>query len=117
MLCEFLLKGLSIVLKYQKIIDCLLSVTSNVFHFFAKNAEYPYIVWKESGEGSEVAADNQKLQCSISFDIDLYFKTVDYEFIKKLEKAFNTNRISFQLTDVEYDENSQFINYHYEVEI
>ena len=30
---------------------------------------------------------------------------------------FNTNRISFQLTDVEYDENSQFINYHYEVEI
>ena len=32
-----------------------------MFHFFAKNAEYPYIVWKESGEGSEVAADNQKL--------------------------------------------------------
>ncbi len=100
----------------QKLIDCLLSVTENVSNFFSKDKAYPYIVWKENGEGSEIAGDNKKLQYSMLYSVDVFFKNVDVNFIKKLEKSFNEFRLSFQLTDVEYNEDTETINYHYEVE-
>lgn len=101
----------------RKLINCLLSVTKNVSRFFSKDKIYPYIVWRENGEGSEVAGDNKKIQYSMLYSVDVFFKVIDVKFIKKLENAFNDCHLSFQLTDVVYSEDTEIINYHYEVEI
>ena len=101
----------------QKLIDCLLFVTANVYHFFSKDTKFPYIVWKENSEGSEVAADNKKIQYSLNYSVDLYLKKPNASLIKNLETKFNNARISFQLTNVEYDNDTEIINYHYEVEL
>lgn len=101
----------------QKLIDCLLSVMQNISHFYSKSEVFPYIVWKENSEGSEVAADNKKIQYSLNYSVDLYLKKPDADLIRRLENAFNTFRVSFQLTNVEYNEETEIIHYHYEVEL
>lgn len=101
----------------RKLIDCLLLATENVSHFFSKCIDFPYIVWRENSEGSEVAADNKKIQYSLNYSVDVYLKKPNTSLIKNLETGFNDSHISFQLTDVEYDNDTEVINYHYEVEL
>lgn len=92
----------------------LLSVSNNVGHFEANNANVTHIVYAEDAEGSSVSANNIKECRSIQGSIDLYALPKDLSIADEIEKALNNEDIYFSLETVTPYESDTKVFIHYE---
>lgn len=107
----------SLIKKIQKIRDALNCVSADVYHYEAANKKDQYIVWSEDGEGNSLYADNGIDEQVITGTIDLFTKTEYDEIIDNIQNALEQNLISFQLYDVSYETDTEYIHYQWKFEV
>ena len=76
-----------------------------------------YIVWAEDGEGDPLELDNNKVEQVITGTIDLFTKSEYDELIDTIQDALNQNSISFNLSSVQYETETEYIHYEWRFEI
>lgn len=98
--------------KLSKIRDALLTVTDNVGHYEALNAKDQYIVWAEDSESDSVHADNAKKIQTIQGTIDYFTKKDGGETADQIQDALDkADGVTYQLSSVQYEEETGFIHY------
>ncbi|MFR5876326.1 MAG: hypothetical protein ACLUFN_07540 [Eubacterium sp.] len=103
--------------KLQQVKTALLTVTDDTYHFAAPNNSEDYIVYSENSEGGSVEADNYKLEQSVSGLIYFYTKKENHPFVDEIQQALINSRISFYLISVEYDSQTELIEYCWSFEV
>ena len=101
----------------QTIKTLLLTVTDNVYHYYAWSKPDKYIVWAEDSEGDSVHADNQKQIQAIQGTIDYFTKDEGDPNVEKIQKAMNNNEISWRLNSIQYEEETEYIHYEWLFEV
>lgn len=97
--------------KIYKIRDILKKVCDNVSHYEAMNKTDQYIVWAEDSEPSALNADNQKKNQVIQGTIDYFTKTDNDIIADEIQEILKTEKISFYLNSVQYEEETGYIHY------
>ncbi len=107
----------SLITKLKKIRDVLVSCHHDVYHYEAPKGLQKYIVWAEDGEGDPLELDNNKVEQVITGTIDLFTKSEYDELIDTIQDALNQNSISFNLSSVQYETETEYIHYEWRFEI
>lgn len=98
--------------KICKVRDALLTVTDNVGHYEALNAEDRYIVWAEDREAESVHANNRKAIQAIQGTVDYFTKTDGDERVDEIQKALrDAEGVAYQLNSVQHEEETGFVHY------
>ena len=95
----------------ETLMNALLTVTEEVYHYTAPADSVRYIVWAEDNEVAALEADNYKAGQTIEGTIDLYTKDEDDSWIQSVPDALNTARIGWSLNSVQYEDETRFIHY------
>ena len=103
--------------KIRIIPELLKDIGAPVSHYEAMKKQDKYIVWAEDSEGSSVEGDDQKTNQSIQGTIDFYTKEDMDEIIDKIQEALVSNRVSFYLNSVQYEDETEFIHYEWVWEV
>lgn len=80
-------------------------------HYEYAGGETPYCVWAEDSEYSSVEGDNYKLEQAVQGTIDLYTKEEYDPNVDAIQGALKTNRVSFYLNSVQYEDETELIHY------
>lgn len=80
-------------------------------HYEYAGGESQYCVWAEDSEYSSVEGDNYKLEQAVQGTIDLYTKEEYDPNVDAIQGALKTNRISFYLNSVQYEDETELIHY------
>jgi hypothetical protein len=98
--------------------DALLTVTQDVYHFGAPEGLKKYIVWGETGPGSEDNwSDNRMQQQTISGLAD-YYTNVEYDAdVDAIQQAFSDADISFGIIAIEHFNDTHSFHYQWRWEI
>ena len=103
--------------KLRKVRDALLTVTSDVSHYFAAKKTDQYIVWMETGEASSFRANNRKQEQAIEGKID-YFTRTDFDHnVESIQNALQEAEISYVLESVQYEDDTGYIHYEWKFEV
>lgn len=97
---------------YEKIIAAHTTVTSEVSHMEKLKSER-YFVWYES-DCTDLVADGRHVATSVNGYTDLYTKTEFDSWVGELGAAFDTYGIGWELSDVDYEEDTGFFHYTWE---
>jgi len=103
--------------KIYRVKKALLTVMNNVGHYEAMKKTDKYIVWAEDGEGDSVHGDGIKQEQAIQGTIDYFTKNDEDENVDKIQNALEKSKISFNLSSVQYEEETGYIHYEWEWEI
>lgn len=95
----------------ESVMNALLTVTDEVYHYTAPADSKRYIVWAEDDEVAALVADNYKPGQTIEGTIDLYTKDEDDLWIQSVPDALNAARIGWSLNSVQYEDETRFIHY------
>lgn len=95
----------------ETVMNAMLSVTEEVYHYTAPEDSNRYIVWAEDMEVASLEADNYKPGQTIEGTIDLYTKDEDDPWIPEIPDALNAARIGWNLNSVQYEDETRFIHY------
>jgi hypothetical protein len=98
-------------MKLTDLMDLLLEVTPNVFHYEARGKSDKYIVWAEDGEASSLDADDHKDEQVIQGTIDYYTKTEYDPNFELIQEKLNSIDISWRLNSIQYEEDTGYIHY------
>ena len=101
----------------DKIKDTLLTVTQDVYHYKALKKKDRYIVWAEDGSGNQLNANNARRQTTVTGRVNLFSKTENDEYIRKIEEAMIREKISFKLDSVQYEEETGYIHHIWDFEV
>lgn len=98
--------------KISRIRDALLTVTDNVGHYEALEADDRYIVWAEDTEAESVHADNGKAIQSIQGTVDYFTKKDGDERVEEIQAALGAvEGVVYRLNSVQHEEETGFIHY------
>lgn len=95
----------------ETVMNALLTVTEDVYHYTAQEDSTRYIVWAEDMEVASLEADNWKPGQTIEGTVDLYTKDEDDAWINGIPDALNAARIGWTLNTVQYEDETRFIHY------
>lgn len=95
----------------EQIMNALLTVSEEVYHYTAPEDSTRYIVWAEDSEVASLVADNYKPGQTIEGTIDLYTKNEDDAWIRDIPVALNAAQIGWSLNSVQYEDETRFIHY------
>lgn len=96
----------------------LLTVTDDVFHFIApQNQKGAYIVWAEDGQADSSHADDRMVEQVITGTIDYYTKSENDSNFDAIQDALNEAEISFDLSSIQYEEDTKYIHYEWIFEV
>ena len=101
----------------QEIRDLLLTITPNVFHYFASGQTGNYIVWAEDSEGDSIHADDGKTEQVIQGTIDYFTKTENDPVATQIQDKLTENEISWRLNSVQYEQDTGYIHYEWVFEV
>ena len=101
----------------QEIRDLLLTITPNVFHYFASGQTGNYIVWAEDSEGDSIHADDGKTEQVIQGTIDYFTKTENDPVVTQIQDKLTENEISWRLNSVQYEQDTGYIHYEWVFEV
>lgn len=107
----------SLTTKLKKVRDVLLSTCSNVYHYESNNPQGTYIVWMENGEGNSLSVDDEKNIQVITGTIDMFTKNEYDKLIDDLQESLDSNKISYRLESVQYEEDTEYIHYSWRFEV
>lgn len=71
----------------------------------------PYLVWAETGEGDDFAADNRKAERIITGTVDCFSKQEYDPLFDAVEKMLEKKTKSWTLESVQYEEETNLIHY------
>lgn len=103
--------------KLKSFRDDLKVLCDNVFHYHTTDSTDEYIVWMEDGEASAISSDNGKEEQEITIFVDLYTKKEYSELVDDLQDLFQIRRYGFQLNAVQFEEDTSFIHYTWQVQV
>lgn len=93
--------------------EALGTLAPAVYHYFRVQKEYPCIVWQEEG-GSAFCADNRQAEIAPSGSLD-YFTNREYDPVfDEIEGALKDIGASYQLSSIQYEEQTGLIHYEWE---
>lgn len=95
----------------EQVMNALLTVTEEVYHYTAPEDSTRYIVWAEDLEVASLEADNWKPGQTIEGTIDLYTKTEDDAWVIDIPNALNAAKIGWALNSVQYEDETRFIHH------
>lgn len=95
----------------ENVMNALLTVSDNVYHYTAPAGSERYIVWAEDSEYASLEADNYKPGQTIEGTIDLFTKDEDDPFFLEIPTALNAANVGWSLNSVQYEDETQFIHY------
>lgn len=95
----------------ETVMNALIAVSKEVYHYTAPANSKRYIVWAEDSEYASLEADNYKPGQTLEGTIDLFTKDEDDEYISAIPTALNAARIGWELNSVKYEDETRFIHY------
>ena len=101
---------------FKRIIN---QATDRVWHYERpRNENFPWCVWTEYTEGESLHANNSKGVQPITVTVD-YFTQEEFDpVIDRIQNVLNmAPGVSFDLTDINYDEETRAIHYSWNVEV
>lgn len=101
----------------QRVKQALLTVSDRVYHHHALKQNPPYIVWGETGGGSQQNADNYLNEQAIQGTIDLYTKKEDDPLVDGIQAALADARISFYFESADYEDETEYLHYQWIFEV
>jgi hypothetical protein len=98
-------------MRFDSLVNALLTVGVPVSHYAAHKQPDKYIVWAEDGQGASLFADNKMRDQVIQGTAD-YFTRVEYDPIaKEIQRALNDAGISWSMNSIQYEEDTRYIHY------
>ncbi len=95
----------------------LLTVTSNVFHYEAKQKPDKYIVWAEDGTAGSFHTDNKVKSQVITGTID-YFTKAEYDpNVDDIQTALNGINLAWKLNSIQHEDDTGYIHYEWTFEV
>lgn len=98
-------------MKLNDLRDLLLTITPNVYHYFATGQTGNYILWAEDGEGNSQGADDTKEYQSLQGTIDYFTKTEFDPVSNQIQDALNSADIAWKLNSVQHETDTGYIHY------
>ena len=101
---------------FKRIIN---QATDRVWHYERpRNESFPWCVWTEYTEGESLHANNSKGVQPITVTVD-YFTQEEFDpVIDRIQNTLNkAPGVTFDLTDINYDEETRTIHYSWNVEV
>lgn len=95
----------------------ILQATDRVWHYRRpRNEKFPFAVWTEFSEENAFHANNQKEVQPILIGLD-YFTQKEFDpVIDRIQNTLNSaDGITFELTDIQYEEETEVIHYSWQV--
>lgn len=94
-----------------------MKVSDNVSHYEAMNKTDKYIVWAEDSESSSLNTDNKKEIQAIQGTIDYFTKKDNDTVVNEIQEALKSEKVSFYLNSVQYEEETGYIHYEWVWEV
>ena len=101
---------------FKRIIN---QATDRVWHYERpQNESFPWCVWTEYTEGNSLYANNSTKVQPVTILVD-YFTQEEFDpTIDRIQNVLNmATGVSFDLTDINYDEETRAIHYSWNVEV
>lgn len=94
-------------------------VTTRAWHYAKPEREsFPYAIWTEYSEENSLPANNRKKVQPISITLDYFTQTEFDPEIDNIQNALNNApRVQFELTDIQYEEETNVIHYTWSVSV
>lgn len=102
---------------FEKLRNALMSVGVPVSRYFASEKPNQYIVWAEDGQADSLSGDNQMVAQTITGTVDYFTKTEDDPVFRKIQKALNSCDVSWRLSSIQYEEDTEFIHFEWVWEV
>lgn len=97
--------------------DILNTISPNVHHYEASKEKGNYIVWAEEGEGSNLWADNKKIEQCITGTIDYFTKDEFDPLVNTIQDTLTNNEISWSLNSIQYEKETGYTHYEWVWEV
>ena len=103
----------SLTSQLQRVATAFNDINCDVTHYApVENAETPYIVWAEQGEGESFNADNAKSEQSIEGVVDFYTQTEFDPILDDIQDTLNSlEGCSWKLDTCQYENETGIIHY------
>lgn len=102
--------------KLEPLVSAYVEITPKTYHYLRPKVEFPCIVWQEDGENS-FEAGNIKAEQAITGTTD-YFTQEEYDpAIDGIQAAHNALKIAWELSSVQYEEETNLIHYEWRWEV
>lgn len=91
--------------------------TNEIYHYDATGGKGDrYIVWQEEGESDSLFLDNQHDEIVLKGSLDIYTKVEFDDLVDEVIDLFNGNGVPFNIINIEYETNSNYIHYSFDWE-
>lgn len=107
-------------MRLEQVSEVFLSVLPNAtFHYMAHAKLDKYIVWAEDGDADNQSMDNKVVLRTLQGTTDYYTKTEYDPVVNQIETAMNKAEMGWQLSSIQYEEETGYIHYEWiwEVEL
>lgn len=97
--------------KLEQIGTALASVTTNCWHYFRPNQNFPCIVWAETGENNSFYSDSKKSEQRVTGVVDAFTKTEYDPMLDGIQTALTNLGLTWTLDVVQYETETKLIHY------
>lgn len=102
--------------KLREIGDALAGVAEHCYHYRRPQMDAPYLVWTETGEGSDMSAGDEK-EYQVIGGQAAYFTHQEFDpAVDAIQKQLSRLCVGWSLTDVNYDEETDLTEYLWDFE-
>ena len=109
--------NLNDTLRYFK--NVIIEACNRTWHYERPaNEDFPFAVWTEYTEENALHANNQKKSQPVTIMLHYFTQTEFDETIDAIQNTLNAAPgISFELTDIQFEEDTHVIHYSWNVEV
>ena len=102
-------------MKPNDIKTALLTLTPEVYHYFARaNNRMAYVVWQEDST-QDFYANNRTAEHGWSMSVDLFTKTENDPLMESIPELFDGLGVPYRVESVDYEDDTQYIHVTWEV--
>lgn len=103
--------------RLKSLMNVLLSVIPDVYHYTAIQKMDKYIVWAEDSGGQVHASDNQIIDQAIVGTID-YFTKSEFDLnVDLIDRSLSNAKIAYKLNSIQHEEETGYIHYEWLFEV
>lgn len=103
--------------RLENLMNILLSVIPDVYHYTAVQKKEKYIVWAEDSGGQVHAGDNQVTDQAIIGTIDYYTKTEFDPNVDLIARSLSNAKIAYKLNSIQHEDETGYIHYEWLFEV